>query len=70
MKEPASNAGDPGHVGLIPGWEDAMEEEMANHSSILPGDSSGQRSLPGYSPLGCKESDRAEVTEHARIDSL
>ena len=51
-------------------WEDPMEEEMANHCSILPRDSYGQRSLPGYSPLGCKESDRTEVTEHMRIDAL
>ena len=27
------------------GWEDPLEEEMATHSSILPGKSHGQRSL-------------------------
>ena len=31
-KESACNAGDP---GLIPGWEDPLEKEMATHSSIL-----------------------------------
>ena len=31
-----------------------------------PGKSHGQRRLEGYSPLGCKESDRAEGTQHAR----
>ena len=40
--------------------EDALEKEMATHSSILawriPGESH-QRSLAGYSPWGCKESD-------------
>jgi len=27
---------------------------------LLPGESHGQRSLVGYSPLGCKESDETE----------
>ena len=27
---------------------------MATHSSILPGNHHGQRSLAGYSPWGCK----------------
>ena len=29
------------------------------------GESHGQRSLAGYSPEGCKESDMTEATEHA-----
>ena len=29
------------------------------------GKSNGQRSLAGYSPQGCKESDVTEATEHA-----
>ena len=32
------------------GREDPLEEGMATHSSILPGESHGQRSLAGYSP--------------------
>ena len=32
-------------VGKIP-----LEEEMATHSSVLPGKAHGQRSLEGYSP--------------------
>ena len=32
------------------GQEDPLEEEMATHSSILPGKFHGQRSLVGYSP--------------------
>ena len=39
------------------GQEDPLEEEMATHSSILPGESHGQRSLAGYSPWDRKESD-------------
>ena len=39
------------------GWEDALEEGMAAHSSVLPGESLGQRSLAGYSPRGREASD-------------
>ena len=35
---------------------------MATHSSILAGESYGQRSLVGYSPWGHKELDTTEVT--------
>jgi len=42
------------------GWEDPLEEEMAAHSNILAGKSHGQRSLVGYSPWSCKESDMTE----------
>ena len=31
---------------------------------FLPRESHGQRSLAGYSPQGCKESDMTEVTQH------
>ena len=44
------------------GWEDPLEKEMATHTSILAWEkkSHGQRSLAGYSPWGCKESDTTE----------
>jgi len=42
------------------GQEDPLEKEMATHSSILLGKFHGQRSLVGYSPWGCKESDMTE----------
>ena len=32
------------------GWDDPLEKEMAPHSSILAGESHGQRSLVGHSP--------------------
>ena len=35
VKNPITNAGDERNVGLIPGWEDPLEKEMATHSSIL-----------------------------------
>ena len=46
------------------GWEDALEKEMATHSSILSWRTHGQRSLEGYSPQGRKELDTTEVTQH------
>ena len=42
------------------GWENPLEEGMATHSSILPGEFHGQRSLMGHSPGGCKELDMTE----------
>ena len=42
------------------GREDPLEKEMAPHSSILAGESRGQRSLVGYSPGGHKEWDTTE----------
>ena len=45
------------------GQEDPLEEEVATHSSILAWRFPWTgRSLAGYSPWGCKES---EMTEHA-----
>ena len=46
------------------GRKDPLEKEMVTHSSVLAGKSHGQRSLVGYSPGGCKESD---ITERARV---
>ena len=40
--------------------KDALEKGMATHSSILPWEIPGQRSLTGYSPWGHKESDMTE----------
>ena len=44
--------------------EDPLEKEMATHSSILAGKFHGQKSLVGYSPWGCKESDTTKAAEH------
>ena len=40
------------------GQEDPLEKLV-----FLPGESPGQRSVAGYSPWGCRESDTTEVTE-------
>ena len=42
------------------GWEDPLEKGMSTHSSILAGESHGQRSLAGYSPWGQEKSDIIE----------
>ena len=44
----------------------SLEKSMATHSVFLPGEFHGQRSLAGYSPWGCKESDMTEVIYHAK----
>ena len=36
------------------GWENLLEEEVQTHSSLLPRESHGQKSLAGYSPWGRK----------------
>ena len=61
-KESACNAGDP---GSIPGQEDPLEGAWQPTLLFLPGEFHGQRSLVGYGPCGCKESDTTEVTENA-----
>ena len=53
-----ANAGDP---GSILGWEDPLEKEMAPIPVFLPEEFHGQRSLAGYSPWDCKESDMTET---------
>ena len=61
------SAGDMRDVGSIPGrwrraWQPAPE--------FLPGESHGQRSLVGYTPQACKESDTTEATQPAHTHCL
>ena len=49
-KKTLANAGNVREVGSIPGQDNPLEESMATHSSILPGESHRQRSLVGSSP--------------------
>ena len=45
------------------GWEDPLEGRAPQPTPVfLPGESHGQRSLAGYSPLNHKESDTTEST--------
>ena len=58
VKASAYNAGDP---GLIPESGRSPREVNGNPTPVLlPGKSHGRRSLAGYSPWGCKESDTTE----------
>ena len=44
------------------GWEDPLKKEMQPTPVFLPGKSHGQRSLIGYRPWGCKESDTTSLS--------
>ena len=50
VKNPPASAGDVKDMGSIPGSGRSPGEGHDNHSSIMPGESHGQRSLEGYSP--------------------
>ena len=57
-KESACNVGD---LGLIPGWGRFPGGGNGNrHQNSCLGNPHGQRSLAGYSPWDCKESDMTE----------
>ena len=48
--------------------EDLLEErEWQPIPVFLPGESHAQKSLEGYSPYGCKDSDTTEMTEHSHM---
>ena len=49
------------YQGKIP-WRRIWQSALV----FWPGESHGSRSLAGYGPQGCKESDTTEATQHAR----
>ena len=51
VKNLPANAGDARDAGLIPGWEDPLEEEMPTHSSILAWKIPWAEEPGGYSPF-------------------
>jgi len=59
-----------GDLGQSLGWEEPLEKGMATHSSILAGESLGQRSLVGYSPWDCKQSNATERLSHVPVLSV
>ena len=63
VKNPPANAGDMRDVGSIPGLGRSPGGGHGNPSqySCLE-NPHGQRSLAGYSPWGCKESDMTDAT--------
>ena len=60
-KESALNAGE---LGLILGWEDPLRRKWQPTLGFLPKESHRERSLVGYSPWGCRESDMTERLTH------
>ena len=64
VKNLLANAGD---TGSIPGSGRSPGEGNGNTTpGFLPGESHGQRSLAGYSPWGCKESDTTEQIDNKK----
>ena len=61
-EESACNAGDAGDAGLILG--SGRPPGGGKGNPLLPTESQGQRSLVGYSPWGCKDSHKTQVSEH------
>ena len=65
--EVKASACDAGNLGSIPGSGRSPGEGNGNPTPVfLPGESHGWRSLVGYSPQGCKES---ETTERLHLDA-
>ena len=66
VKNLPANRGDIRDTGLIP-WVGKIPWRRAWQPTpvFFPGESHGWRSLVGYGPWGCKESDTTEVTQHA-----
>ena len=60
MKEPMGNAGDAVRCECDP------RVRKFPLPVFWPGESHRQRSLAGYSPWGCEESDTTEMTKQAR----
>ena len=58
-RNPLANQGRETRVQSM-GEGDSLDEGMATHSILLPGESCEERSLAGYRPRGCKESDTTE----------
>ena len=65
IKNPPAKAGDTRDVGSTPGSGRCPGDGNGNPLQVfLPGEFHGQRSLPDYSPGGCKEFD---TTRHAHF---
>ena len=60
VKNLPANAGITGDAGLIPGWEDPLEEAMATHSSTLAWEIPWTEKPGELQFLGSKELDTTE----------
>ena len=61
-KKKSANTGDVSDAGLICRLGSSPGVGHSSPSTILAGETHGQRSLASYSPWGHKESDMTEVT--------
>ena len=62
----ACKAGDTGSISGS--WRSSSWRRARQPTSVfLPGESHGHRSLVGYSPWGCRESDTTEATGHTTL---
>ena len=61
VKSPSANAGDTRDAGPWVG-KVLWNQQWLPTPVILPGESHGQRNLPGYRPMCLKESDTTEAT--------
>ena len=70
VKNPPANAGRHRRHGFHP-WVGKMpwRRKWQPTPIFLPGEFHGQRSLTGYSPWGCKESDMTEHMAHSTTNS-
>ena len=57
VKTPRVHFGDAGGVGLIPGWGNPLEKEIATHSSSLAWEIPWTEEPGGLQSLGSQESD-------------
>ena len=64
VKNLPANARDIGDSGLIPGWEDPLQMEMATDSSILAWRTPWTEEPGRLQSTGSQESDTTEATEH------
>ena len=54
-------------TGLIPGWEDLLEKEMATHSSILAWTIPWTEEPGGLQSMGLQELDTTERLNHQKV---
>ena len=64
VKNKPANSGDSRDVGLIPGLEDPLEEEMATHSSILAW------RIPGTEEPGGLQSMGSQTVRHSAVKTV
>ena len=64
VKNPPANAGDTRDMGLMLSQEVPWRRKWQHTPVFLPGKFHGQKSVAGYSPWGCKESDMTEHTHN------